>query len=64
MCCMLVLVLKCRNNLYNVMINMPETVGRNMCIKIEKGSGKLQPAVLLGKKKKSQTPKGLVRVQS
>lgn len=46
------------------MINKPETIGRNTCIKTEKGSGKLQPGVLLEKKKKSQTPKGLVRVQS
>lgn len=39
------------------MINKPETIGRNMCIKTEKGSGKLQPAVLLGKKKKAKHQK-------
>lgn len=51
---MLVLVLKGRNNLYNGMINMPETIARDICIKIEKASGNLQPGVVLEKKPKHQ----------
>lgn len=54
---MLVLVLKGRSNLYNVMINMPETIAGDICIKIEKASGKLQPGVVLGKKKQTKHQK-------
>lgn len=36
------------------MINMPETIARDICIKIEKASGNLQPGVVLEKKPKHQ----------
>lgn len=51
MCCMLVLVSKGRNNLYNVMINMPETIARDICIKIETANSKSQGVVLKKKQK-------------
>lgn len=56
MCCMLGLVLKGRNNLCNVVINMPGAIAGDICIKIEKPSGKLQPGVVLERKINTERP--------
>lgn len=56
MCCILGLVLKGRNNLCNVVINMPGAIAGDICIKIEKASDRLQPGVVLERKINTKRP--------
>lgn len=60
MCFALVLVIKGRNKLYNVMISTPETIAGDIWIKIEEANGKLQPGVV----KNKQKPKDMIHAQS
>lgn len=43
------------------MVNMPETIARDICIKIEKASGNLQAGVVLEKNPKHQKTLSMFR---